>query len=85
MLKMRKVINRMCEYHVMSCDPIAYLQSIAEMLLYLLLPEDDFQNKALCFILRVRMFEGHTPQILWNPQNIKLNKRKAYVYYLKGC
>ncbi|XP_065896684.1 sorting nexin-13-like [Dysidea avara] len=35
----------------------AYLQSIAEMLLYLLLPEDDFQNKALCFILREVLVE----------------------------
>ena len=38
-----------------SCDPSAYLQSIAEMLLYLLLPEDDFQNKSLRFILRVKI------------------------------
>ena len=55
------LLQHVCIYHMMtSCDPSAYLQSIAEMLLYLLLPEDDFQNKSLRFILRVKSLKTRT-------------------------
>ena len=68
MLIMRKVCTSISyQYHMTSCDPSAYLQSIAEMLLYLLLPQDDFQNKSLRFILRVIVVEDGTELLHYLP------------------
>ena len=40
---------------VLSHSPSAYLDSVMEMILYIVLPEEDFHNTALRYLLRVRM------------------------------